>query len=432
MQMEEAKKGRITEEMRIVAKDEMLTEKKVCQLVAKGLVIITKNLVRKNIHPVGIGSKLFTKINTNVGTSADLCDVNLEIEKAKIAVKYGSDTVMDLSTAGNLDKVRKKIIDSVNVPIGTVPIYQAGLEAIKKHGSIVDMTVDEIFKVIEKHLKDGVDFITVHCGLTKRIVDRLVKHPRKMGIVSRGGCFLAAWIKHNQEENPLNKDFDTLLNMAKEYDVCLSLGDSLRPGCLEDASDWYQNQELFNLGKLVDIARKANVQTIIEGPGHMPLDHIVNNVKLEKRVCKGAPYYILGPLVTDIGCPYDHISGAIGGALAGLAGADFLCVITPSEHLGIPFVEDVKEGVIASKLAAHSVDIVKLGKKARKKDEDISSARAMLKWNEQFKSCIDPEKAEMIYKRIPTKSNGCTMCGKNCALLLMREFLKENKSRLND
>jgi phosphomethylpyrimidine synthase len=427
MQMEEAKKGKITEEMKIVAGDEMLSEKKICQLVAKGHAIITKNVVRKNVHPIGIGSKLFTKINTNVGTSADLCDVNLEIEKAKIAVKFGSDTVMDLSTAGDLDEVRRKIIDSVNVPIGTVPIYQAGLEAIKKHGSIVDMTADEIFKVIEKHLKNGVDFITVHCGLTKSIVDRLVKHPRKMGIVSRGGCFLAAWMKHNQEENPLNKDFDTLLNIAKEYDVCLSLGDSLRPGCIEDASDWYQNQELFNLGKLVDIARKNNVQTIIEGPGHMPLNHIVDNVKLEKRVCKGAPYYILGPLVTDIGCPYDHISGAIGGALAGLAGADFLCVVTPSEHLGIPLVEDVKEGVIASKLAAHSVDIAKLGKKAIKKDEEISSARAMLKWDVQFKSCIDPERAEKIYNRIQTKSNGCTMCGENCALLLMREFLKNNK-----
>ncbi|MDI6826137.1 MAG: phosphomethylpyrimidine synthase ThiC [Candidatus Aenigmarchaeota archaeon] len=427
MQMEEAKKGRITEEMKVVAKDETLEPNKIRALIAKGHAIILKNVVRKNVHPIGIGSKLFTKINTNVGTSVDLCDIDLEIEKAKIAVKFGSDTVMDLSTAGDLDNIRKRIIDSINVPFGTVPVYQAAIEAVKKHGSIVDMTSDEIFKVIEKHLKDGVDFITVHCGVTKRIVDRLEKHPRKMGIVSRGGCFLAAWIKHNGEENPLYKDFETLLNLAKEYDVCLSLGDGLRPGCLEDASDWYQNQELLNVGKLVDIARKMNVQTIVEGPGHMPLNHIIKNVRLEKRVCKGAPYYVLGPLVTDMGCPYDHIVGAIGGTLAGLAGADYLCVVTPSEHLGIPMVEDVKEGVIASKLAAHSTDIVKLGKKMRKKDEDISSARAMLKWNEQFKNCIDPEKAEKIYKRIPTKSNACTMCGENCALLMMKEYLKGNK-----
>ena len=425
MQMKEAKRKKITKEMKIVAKDEMIPERKLRQLIAKGHVVITKNLVRKNVHPIGIGSKLFTKINTNVGTSADLCNVELEIEKAKIAVKFGSNTIMDLSVAGYLDGIRKRIIDSVNVPVGTVPIYQAAMDSIKKSGSIVDMNEDDIFKVIERHLKDGVDFITVHCGVTKKIVDRLEKHPRKMGIVSRGGCFLAAWIKHNKEENPLYKDFKTLLEIAKEYDACLSLGDGLRPGCLEDANDWYQNQELFTIGKLVSIARKMNVQTIVEGPGHMPLDQIASNVKLQKRICKGAPYYVLGPLVTDIGCPYDHLVGAIGGTLAGLAGADFLCVVTPSEHLGLPMVEDVKEGVIASKLAAHSADIVKLGKKARKKDEDISSARAMLKWNEQFKNCIDPDKAEKIYRRIPTKSNACTMCGENCALLLMREYLKK-------
>ena len=246
-----------------------------------------------------------------------------------------------------------------------------------------------------------------------------------MGIVSRGGCFLAAWIIHNKQENPLYKNFDTLLDIAKEYDACLSLGDGLRPGCLEDASDWYQNQELLTLGKLVVKARKANVQTIVEGPGHMPLDHIVDNIKLEKRVCKNAPYYILGPLVTDIGCPYDHIVAAIGGALGGMAGADFLCVVTPSEHLGIPFLNDIKDGVIASKLAAHAVDVVKLGKKARKKDEEISTARVKLKWKDQFKKCVDPEKAEKIYKRIPTKSGkACTMCGENCALLVLKKYLK--------
>jgi len=424
MQMEDAKKGMITAEMRIVAKDEQLHPNKICRLVAKGHAVITRNLNRKNVHPIGIGKNLFTKINTNVGTSADFCDVNLEVEKAKVAVKYGSDTIMDLSTAGNLGEIRKKIIKSVKVPFGTVPIYQAAIEAIEKHGTILDMDEDLIFDVIERHLKDGVDFVTVHCGVTKRIVERMKKKPRKMGIVSRGGCFLASWILHNDQENPLYKNFDYLLEIAKKYDACLSLGDGLRPGCLEDASDWYQKQELFTLGKLVERARKENVQTIVEGPGHLPLDHIVDNIKLEKKVCKEAPFYVLGPLVTDIACPYDHISGAIGGAIAGMAGADYLCVVTPSEHLGLPFVNDIKEGTIAAKIAAHSVDIVKLGKKARKTDEEIASARAKLKWNEQFKRCVDPEKAKKIFKRIPSKTNACTMCGDKCALLVLKKYLK--------
>jgi phosphomethylpyrimidine synthase len=422
--MREAKKRKITEEMRIVAKDEEIPVRKLCRLVAKGHVVITRNVNRKNVHPIGIGSSLFTKINTNVGTSVDLCKPSLEVKKAKIAVEFGSDTVMDLSTAGNLDRIRKRILDSINVPVGTVPIYQAAIEAIKKYGSIVDMTSDLIFEVIEKHLKDGVDFITVHCGVTKKIVDRLARKPRKMGIVSRGGCFLAAWIMHNGKENPLYENFEILLEIAKEYDACLSLGDGLRPGCIEDANDWYQREELFTIGKLVKIARKANVQTIVEGPGHMPLDLVADNIQLEKGVCDGAPYYVLGPLVTDVACPYDHIAGAIGGALAGLAGADFLCVVTPSEHLGIPLVDDIKEGVIASKLAAHAVDIVKLGRKARRKDEEMASARARLRWDEQFKRCIDPEKARKIYERVPTKSKACTMCGDNCALLILRKYLK--------
>jgi phosphomethylpyrimidine synthase len=422
--MREAKKRKITEEMRIVAKDEEIPARKLCRLVAKGHVVITRNVNRKNVHPIGIGSSLFTKINTNVGTSVDLCKPSLEVKKAKIAVEFGSDTVMDLSTAGNLDRIRKRILDSINVPVGTVPIYQAAIEAIKKYGSIVDMTSDLIFEVIEKHLKDGVDFITVHCGVTKKIVDRLARKPRKMGIVSRGGCFLAAWIMHNDKENPLYENFEILLEIAKEYDACLSLGDGLRPGCIEDANDWYQREELFTIGKLVKIARKANVQTIVEGPGHMPLDLVADNIQLEKGVCDGAPYYVLGPLVTDVACPYDHIAGAIGGALAGLAGADFLCVVTPSEHLGIPLVDDIKEGVIASKLAAHAVDIVKLGRKARRKDEEMASARARLRWDEQFKRCINPEKARKIYERVPTKSKACTMCGDNCALLILRKYLK--------
>jgi len=426
MQMKDAKKGKITKEMKVIAKDEKINPKKLCQLVAKGHVVITRNIKRKNVHPIGIGSGLFTKINTNIGTSVDLCDFDLEVKKAKTAVKFGADTIMDLSTGGNLDRIRKRILNSVNVPVGSVPIYQAGIESFKKYDSLVEMTDDLIFKVIEKHLKSGIDFITVHCGVTKKIIERMKKNPRKMGIVSRGGCFLASWILHNKKENPLYRRFDTLLEIVKEYDACLSLGDGLRPGCLEDSNDWYQNQELFTIGKLVKIARKANVQTIVEGPGHMPLDQIADNVKLEKKVCDGAPYYVLGPLVTDIGCPYDHIVGAMGGIIVGLAGADYLCVVTPSEHLGLPMVEDIKEGTIASKLAAHAVDVVKLGDKARKRDKDISSARAKLKWDEQFKKCIDPERAKKIYERISTKSKACTMCGDKCALLILRRHLKKS------
>lgn len=424
-QMKAAKMGQITEEMRIVAKEEDESPKKICRRVAAGRVVITRNMEHENVIPLGIGEGLRTKINANVGTSADLCDLNLEVEKAKIAVNYGADTVMDLSTSGDLDEIRKTVLKAVNVPIGTVPIYQTAIEIIKDKGAIIHMDEDDLFNTIEKHAKDGVDFMTVHCGVTQRIVERISKHPRLMGIVSRGGTFLAAWILHHHKENPLYANYDYLLEIAKKYDFALSLGDGLRPGCIFDATDWPQIQELLTIGELVERAREANVQAIVEGPGHVPLDQIESNIQLEKSVCKGAPFYVLGPVVTEIAPGYDHIVGAIGGTLAGLAGADFLCYLTPAEHLGLPTLEDVKEGVIVTKIAAHAVDIVKLGAKASARDLIMAKARANLDWKKQIENALDPEKAKRIRGRIKLKSaETCSMCSQYCAIKILKEALK--------
>jgi phosphomethylpyrimidine synthase len=424
-QMKDAKAGKITEEIRIVARDEDQSPKSIRQRIAEGTVIITRNTQRENVHPIGIGKGLSTKINANIGTSPDLCNFELEIEKAKIAVKYGADTIMDLSTGGDLDEIRSKILKTVNVPIGTVPIYQTAIEVAKKKGSIMHMTEDDIFSTIENQAKDGVDFMTVHCGVTQQIVKRLAKHPRLMGIVSRGGTFLAAWILHHKKENPLYANYDYLLEIAAEYDFSLSLGDGLRPGCIFDSTDWPQVQELLTIGELVERARAANVQAMVEGPGHLPLNDIEANVQLEKSTCKGAPFYVLGPIVTEIAPGYDHIVGAIGGAIAGLAGADFLCYLTPSEHLGLPNLEDVKEGVIATKIAAHAVDIVKLGFKAAKRDLAMAKARADLDWKKQIENALDPEKATKIRSRVKLKSpETCSMCSEYCAIKILKEALK--------
>ena len=424
-QMKAAKMGQITEEMKIVAKEEDESPKKICRRVAAGRVVITRNMERENAIPLGIGEGLRTKVNANVGTSADLCDLNLEVEKAKIAVNYGADTVMDLSTSGNLDEIRRTILKAVDVPIGTVPIYQTAIETIKDKEAIIHMDENDIFNTIEKHAKDGVDFMTVHCGVTQQIVKRIAKHPRLMGIVSRGGTFLAAWILHHNKENPLYANYDYLLEIAKKYDFALSLGDGLRPGCIFDATDWPQIQELLTIGELVERAREADVQAIVEGPGHVPLDQIESNIQLEKSICNGAPFYVLGPVVTEIAPGYDHIVGAIGGTLAGLAGADFLCYLTPAEHLGLPTLEDVKEGVIVTKIAAHAVDIVKLGAKASARDLAMAKARANLDWKKQIENALDSEKAKKIRGRIKLKSaETCSMCSQYCAIKILREALK--------
>lgn len=415
----------LSEEVKEISKKEKISEEKIAKRVAQGKIVILKNVLR-DIPPVGIGKGLRVKINANIGTSPDYVNIDEELEKGKVAVKYGADTLMDLSTGGDLDKIRREIL-KIPVPLGTVPIYQAGVESAIKKGSIVDMSEDEILKVIEKHAKDAVDFMTLHVGITKESLEKLERQKRIMGIVSRGGSFIACWMLHNKEENPLYKNYDYILEIAKEYNVVLSLGDALRPGAIADASDRAQIQELIILGELVDRAREKKVQCMVEGPGHMRLNEIEANVIIQKKLCKEAPFYVLGPLVTDIAPGYDHIAGAIGGTIAAYAGADFLCYVTPAEHLALPSVEDVKLGVIASKIAAHAVDIAR--GLDYELDLEMSKARAELNWKKQFELCIDKKKAiEYRKRRKPQDKDVCTMCGRYCAVKLIKRFKNEADS----
>ncbi|MEA3255757.1 MAG: phosphomethylpyrimidine synthase ThiC [Candidatus Altiarchaeota archaeon] len=395
-----------------IAKKEGVSRVKLERRVKNGSVVLVKNAGR-DISPLAIGAKTKVKVNANIGTSPDLVDLEGELSKARTAVEYGTDALMDLSIGGDLDEVRKKILKETSVPLGTVPIYQAFLD------EKIDMSPESILKVIEKHCMDGVDFLTLHCGITRDIVENLNK--RLIPLTSRGGGFLAAWIIKNRRENPLYEHFDEILEIVKEYDVVISLGDALRPASLHDSSDVPQIQELINLGKLTQRAREVDVPVIIEGPGHVPLDQIEMNVLLEKRICGNAPFYVLGPLVTDIAMGYDHISGAIGGAVAAMYGADFLCYVTPAEHLGLPTVEDVKNGVVASKIAAHAADIVRVGDTRR--DDELSRARRELDWNKMFELCIDKKIREDYSELVDKKV--CTMCGQYCALKIVRDYLEE-------
>ena len=395
-----------------IAKREGIPEEKLEKNASKGSVVVVKN-AKRNILPIAIGTGTHVKINANIGTSPEKSNHAEELQKAKTAVDSGADTLMDLSLGGDLDEIRRKILKNTNVPLGTVPVYQAFLE--KKQ----DMSAESMLKVIEKHCKDGTDFLTLHCGITKDIVENL--NGRLIPITSRGGSFLAAWMIKNREENPLYSKFDEVLEIVKEYDVVISLGDALRPACTHDATDAAQIQELVNLGRLTKRARKAGVPVIIEGPGHVPLDQIEANMLLEKKICDNAPFYVLGPLVTDIAIGYDHITGAIGGAVAAMYGADFLCYVTPSEHLGLPSKEDVKTGVIASKIAAHAADMVRL--KDTKRDDELSLARKNLDWEKMFSLCIDKSVKEKHSELCNKKE--CTMCGKYCALKILKEYLKE-------
>jgi phosphomethylpyrimidine synthase len=350
--MKSAKSNKVTKEMEIVAKKEQVEVEFIRRGIANGRIIIPKSR-RRDTNPIGIGEGLLVKINANIGSSKKVCNIQGEVEKAKIAVKYGADTVMDLSTGlteNDVKEIRKLILNELDVPIGTVPIYQSALRAIEKKGAIINFDEDDLFKVVEEQAKEGVDFFTIHVGVTKEIVNYLKEHPRNMGIVSRGGTFLAAWILENDLENPFNTNYDYLLELAEEYDFTLSLGDGMRPGCIFDSTDYAQIQELMEISKLVKRARDKNIQVMVEGPGHIPAHEIERNIKLMKSVCDGAPFYVLGPLVTDIAPGYDHLVSAIGGVLAGLAGADYLCYVTPSEHLALPDKEEVKQGVIASKI----------------------------------------------------------------------------------
>ena len=422
-QLEMARKGRISPEMKSVAEYEGVSPEMIRQGIAAGNTVIPANRRRKLSRCCGIGKGLKVKVNANIGTSSDHNDVKVELKKLRACIECKADTVMDLSTGGDLKAIRRTIIKECSIPIGTVPIYQAGIDAIKTRGAMVNMTADDIFDAIEDHARDGVDFVTVHCGVTRASIERLKRQGRLTDIVSRGGALLLGWILHNDKENPLYEEYDRLLDIARKYDVTLSLGDGLRPGSVADATDRAQVEELIILGELVERAWKAGVQVMVEGPGHVPLNQIVTNIQLQKSLCKGAPFYVLGPLVTDIAAGYDHITGAIGGALAAMAGADFLCYVTPSEHLGLPDVNDVRDGVIASRIAAHAADIAKGIPGAIEQDIKMSTARKKLDWNEQVKLAIDPKKARCVHEQRTTSGDACSMCGGMCAMKLVSEYL---------
>ncbi len=423
MQMVAAKNGEYTPEMKFIAEKEGVDLEKIRRSVAAGRVVILKNS-KHDVEPVGVGAGLRVKVNANIGTSMDIVDIDAEVRKAKIAKKYGADTIMDLSTGGNLDEIRRRIMKEVPMVIGTVPIYQAAWEMLNRKKAIVEMTEDDMFNAVEKHLRDGVDFLTIHVGVTREAVEKMKKNPRVVGTVSRGGTFHAAWILHHGKENPFYENYDYLLELLAEYDATISLGDGLRPGGLPDATDFLQIHELYTIGKLVKRAREKNVQAMVEGPGHIPIYQVEANVKMAKIATDNAPFYVLGPLVTDIASGYDHITAAIGGAIAARAGADFLCYVTPAEHLALPNEEEVKLGVIATRIAAHAVNLTRFDEEYEW-DYRMSVARGKLKWDDQLNLSIDKENAIKIRKeRYPHSPQVCTMCGELCAIKLLREYLK--------
>jgi phosphomethylpyrimidine synthase len=423
--IELAKKGVITDEVRQVALMEGVEPEQLANDIASGYVVISRNL-NHHIKPLGIGRGLKTKINANIGTSKDRVSLDEELQKLDILVKYGADAVMDLSTGGPIKDIRNLLLSKSPIAVGTVPIYEAVARSAETRGSIARMSVDNLFDTIEDHAKEGVDFVTVHCGLTRKTIETLREDGRILDIVSRGGAFLVEWMIYNDRENLLYEYYDRLLEISRKYDLTLSLGDGARPGCLADATDRTQINELLTLGELRDRAVEAGVQVIIEGPGHVPLNQVELNIKMQKEICKGAPFYVLGPLVTDIAMGYDHISAAIGGAIAGAAGADFLCYVTPSEHIRLPSLEDVKEGVIASKIAAHAADIAKGIKGAIDIDIAMAKRRKALDWNGQISLSLDPEKVKKFRSEVPpAESKVCSMCGEFCAIKTVEEALKK-------
>lgn len=424
-QLESARKGVITEAMRRVAETEKIDPEVLRAGIAEGTVVIPLNKEHAGTDPVGIGKGLTIKVNANIGTSGDQVDLDEELGKLQAAIDAKADTIMDLSIGGDITKVRQAIMKRSSVPVGTVPIYQAAVEAVKTRGGIIHLTPDLMFEAVEAHARDGVDFMTIHAGVTLDSLERLRVQGRTTDIISRGGAFLATWMLYHKKENPFFEEFDRLLSVAKEYDITLSLGDGLRPGSLADATDRAQISELLTLGELAQRALDAGVQVIIEGPGHVPLDQVETQVILQKKLCKGAPFYVLGPLVTDIAAGYDHIACAIGGAVAGMAGADFLCYVTPAEHLKLPSLDDVKEGVVASKIAAHAADIARGHRGAIKMDLEMSKARKNLDWNRQIALSIDPAKARAYRSSSKPSSNEvCTMCGEFCAIKIVRDYFK--------
>ena len=425
-QVTRAKKGEISAEMKTAAVEEGVSVEFIRKGIAEGTIVIPANVNHLNLKVKAFGKGLKTKVNANFGTSEDYDSIENELKKLKAAVETGADAVMDLSTGEKIKETREAILNNSELPVGTVPIYQAAVETVNSGRGIIEMTVEELFEVIKAQVEEGVDFVTVHCGLTLETLKHLADEGRVTDIVSRGGSFMAAWMLHNNQENPLYEYYDRLLEICYKNDVTLSLGDALRPGSLADATDRAQIHELLVLAELVDRAREAEVQVMVEGPGHVPYDQIETNIKLQKELCKDAPFYVLGPLVTDIAAGYDHITAAIGGAAAAAAGADFLCYVTPAEHIGLPDIEDVKEGVIASKIAAHAADIAKGVKGAKERDNKMAAARKKLDWEKQIELALAPEKlreSRENHNQTLKAEDACTMCGSYCAMKIVDQQL---------
>ncbi|WP_291490475.1 phosphomethylpyrimidine synthase ThiC [Desulfurella sp.] len=423
-QIEYAKQGIITKQIEEVAFKEKRSPEFIMEGLIKGTIVIPKN-INHQIEAMGVGKGLRTKVNANIGTSSDIVDINAELLKVKAAIEAKADSIMDLSTGGDLDFFRRKILHESTIVVGNVPIYQAAVEIATKEGSIVHLTKDYLLKTIEKQAQDGIDYMTLHCGVTQSSLERLINQGRIEDIVSRGGSFLAVWMLYHEKENPLYEYFDDVLEIVKKYDVTISLGDGFRPGAIADATDRAQIEELIILGELHKKALKAGVQSMIEGPGHVPIDQIITNAKIEEAVCEGAPFYVLGPVVTDIAPGYDHITSAIGGALMASYGADMLCYVTKAEHVRLPNPEDVREGVIVTRIAAHAADIAKKIPGAIDWDIEMSKARKNLDWNKMIELSIDPNYVKSQRESsMPKESDVCTMCGKFCAIKLLNKALR--------
>ena len=427
-EFERARSGEITAALRRVAEEERIDPERLRSSVAAGTAVVT-GYARPHCRIIGIGEGLRTKVNANIGTSPAHDDWNVELEKLRVATAAGADTVMDLSTGGDLDGLRRAVCEASTIPVGTVPIYQAIVEAMRAGRDVPDVTAEALFEVVERQARDGVDFMTIHCGLTKRLAE-IVAQSRVAGVVSRGGCFLLQWMMANDKENPYYEHFDRLLEIAVAHDFAISLGDGLRPGAIADATDGAQMGELLVIGELVERCRARGVSVIVEGPGHVPLQDVPAQMIMQKRVCKGAPFYVLGPLVTDVAPGYDHITSAIGGAVAAWHGADFLCYVTPAEHLRLPSVADVREGVIASRIAAHAGDIAKGLAGAADWDLEVSRARAGLDWERSLARSIDPERARAMHDPVASDSEKlCSMCGAFCAIRGAKRSAEKRGSR---
>jgi phosphomethylpyrimidine synthase len=420
--IDRAKQGIISDEMMTVASDEGVTPEFICRGIANGQIVIPISPYRET-KPIGIGKGLKTKVNASVGTSSDILDVDLEVEKTKVAEAAGADSIMELSAAGDFYEIRRRVIEATSLSVGSVPLYQAFIEAARQSGSIVDMREDDLFRVTEEQAKLGTNFMAIHTGINWVTLDRLKAQGRHAGLCSRGGALMSAWMAHNERENPLYSEFDYLLEILKRHEVTLSMGNGMRAGAVHDSTDRAQIQELVINAELSDKAHEFGVQTIVEGPGHIPVDEIQANVVLEKRLTGDKPFYMLGPLVTDIAPGYDNIVAAIGAALSSSYGADFICYVTPAEHLALPYPEDVRLGVISARIAAHIGDMVKLGN--RDDDLKMAQARNEIDWAKQFKVAIDPQAAANIRKeRMPSNSNTCTMCGEFCAYKIVKEYFE--------